>query len=184
MCINIHLIRGVNLVWKLGVSWLQILKLGGCGSEEFNRWMHVAQNWGYHSQNFFKYMQISPFLESHHFWKCSHLKFLYITGYNWDPTSQNLEAQPTTPRIDAYVKNQLFSSSFQHFFSTYNDLSTIIFIRDELYHSNKDFELFCKQRKQSHEIRNANTVFLCKPNIGCWKPVWKWFSVLLAFIGI
>ena len=51
----------------------------------------------------------SLFLESRHFWKCSHLKFLYVIGYNnisWTrhkpviPKSGSHD--PQVPRIDAF----------------------------------------------------------------------------------
>ena len=48
-------------------------------------------------------------MKSNHFGKCSHLKFLYIIGYNnisWRPHNPHPKIRgcdPSNPRIDAYV---------------------------------------------------------------------------------
>ena len=76
--------KSVNLVWKLGVSWVLAWKLWMSWVLNTNRLRHIALVWGHNLRLFlkFNYTSLQIFFEVIISGKCSHLIFLYIIRYD------------------------------------------------------------------------------------------------------
>ena len=93
----------------------------GRGFENWGSWVlkiqqtkQVGQEWWYHPQNFYLTYANLSISENSPLWKCSHLIFLYIIGYNnisrrphdpYDPSTPNSGVATPSPRIDVYGLN-------------------------------------------------------------------------------
>ena len=99
---QVVIVMGVNLVWKLGVSYVLVWKL-------IVSWVATTQQTDPHTcstglraspRNVYSITQIFLFLKSHHFDKRPHLIFLYIIGYRPNNISRRLkDPHPKIPGV-------------------------------------------------------------------------------------